>query len=107
MDINDPNMLKQVLVNCNYILNDTSTDQKTLERNQTKMSGINSIANFQNAIKRRENSVIGYRPNINDHSYSAVKGLNKKDSMKVLGSQNSSKKFLLKSERASPNLMFL
>ena len=32
VDVKDPKLLKQVLVNCQYILQDTSTDQKKLEK---------------------------------------------------------------------------
>ena len=50
--------------------------------------------------------MVTYRQNVGDHSYTAVKGLNKKDSMRLLSSP-SSRNFLLKSDRGSPNLQFL
>jgi hypothetical protein len=71
IDARDRNLLKSILVNCKLVLPDTHTDQKFLQRKSSGVSIQNNLNNFSHLLKRNEQSVITYRPNVSDPTQDA------------------------------------
>lgn len=70
--MHDHGLLKQALVDCNLINNDTNTVQKDLNKIASDVTLSNDYRNFMNIVHRNENSVITYRRNFKNHSIGDV-----------------------------------